>query len=109
MISFIMIRVHASSQLHPRLPVLVVLSSFSSFHLVNSDISFCLAAASSALALLDLCASFWLNLILYFFKFFLISLSCSFDSRVGGLGLQTSWQNRSMTALFRIFPWKFQR
>ena len=30
-------------------------------------------------------ASFWLNLTLYFFKFFLISLICSFASRVGGL------------------------
>ena len=84
----------------------------------------------------DLWASFWLNLTLYFFKFFLISLICSLDSSVGGLeeimvyskfkrnqseenqalnvtlssylGLQTSWQNFSTELLFKILPWKFQ-
>ena len=60
-------------------------SSFCSFHSEKELISFCLLAANSAEALLDLWASFWLNLMLYFFKFFLISFICSFDSRVGGL------------------------
>ena len=81
-------------------------SSFCSFHSENELISFCLLAANSAEALfdlgkiverelkdhfgflltVDLWASFWLNLTLYFFKFFLISLICSLDSSVGGLG-----------------------
>merc|ERR1719438_563382 len=61
-------------------------------------------ATSSLLALLSLILSLAMNWSL----FFLMSFSWSLDRRVGGRGLQVSWQNLSTVAFLRILPWKFQ-